>query len=305
MEKKYDICVVGGCSLDQTFFETNNGNYSSTPNIETFGGKGANQAVAAARAGAKVVMLSRVGKDEIGKSIINNLNQNGIDTRYVEQEIGLINDVSKVYVTKTGENNIFRQNGAIDSFTEEFIKKYEPVIKSSKLVIAQFKIAKEVSVALIHLCKKNNVPIVVTPCRPARLKITEPGNKSLIENISFITANQVECETIFETNDFESCVSQYPNKLFVTLGETGAIYHDGNKVVRIPAVHVPTVVDTTGAGDTFCGNMFAHYCTGAPILDCVKRATVASSIKIQSKSAQAGMPKKEKLDEAIGILVRK
>ena len=76
---------------------------------------------------------------------------------------------------------------------------------------------KEVSVELINFCYDNNIPLVLTPCRPQRLAISEPGNKELIDKITYITANKKECETIFETTDIESCLEKYPNKLIVTL----------------------------------------------------------------------------------------
>ena len=81
---KYDVCVFGGCSIDQMFYQNIDGTYSDMPNLKTYGGKGANQAVAAARAGGKTTIISRIGKDSIGKSIIENLNFNMVNTSNVE-----------------------------------------------------------------------------------------------------------------------------------------------------------------------------------------------------------------------------
>ena len=95
---KYDICVFGGCSLDQTFFQNVDGSYDETPNSIAQRGKGSNQAVAASRAGTKVTMISRLGKDDIGKRILDNLNLNGVDTSHIEMVDGLKNDSCNIYV---------------------------------------------------------------------------------------------------------------------------------------------------------------------------------------------------------------
>ena len=91
---KYDVCVIGGCSLDQTFFQKVDGSYPDVADTISPGGKGANQAVAAAKAGAKTVMLSRLGKDDIGKKILDNLNFYHVDTSYVEIDDKITNDYS-------------------------------------------------------------------------------------------------------------------------------------------------------------------------------------------------------------------
>ena len=86
---KYDICVFGGCSLDAVYLQNKDLSYNEKPNSIFFGGKGANQAVASARAGAKVVMLTRLGNDEIGQNIIKNLKNNKIETKFIELGIKL------------------------------------------------------------------------------------------------------------------------------------------------------------------------------------------------------------------------
>ena len=95
---KYDICVFGGCSIDQMFYQNLDGSYNDTPNLKTPGGKGANQAVAAAKAGAKTIIISRIGKDTIGDKIIDNLRTYNVNTTCVEIEEGLNNDYSNIYI---------------------------------------------------------------------------------------------------------------------------------------------------------------------------------------------------------------
>ena len=260
---KYDICVFGGCALDQFYYKNKKGEIPECPSLVLPGGKGSNQAVAAARAGAKVTMVSRLGKDSIGQRILENLVYNNITTNNIEVVEGLSNDYAKIIIDeKTKDNDIERFVGAIDSFTPDMIDRYKKVFLQSKMVVAQLKVPKEVSAELINFCYDNNVPLIITPCRPQRLAISEPGNKELLDKITYITANKKECETIFETTDIDSCLEMYPNKLIVTLGPDGVAYHDGEKIVRIPAIEVDKVEDTTGAGDTFNGNFAASLIKG-------------------------------------------
>lgn len=295
----YDICVLGGCSLDRMFYQNEDGTYNDTPSIKVPGGKGANQAVAAARAGAKVTIITRVGKDAIGKEIVDNLAYNGINTSNVEIVENLTNDCCDIFINiKDKDNEIKRFNGAIDSFTEDMVDKYADVLLASNIIVCQLKVPKQVTKRLINFCYENNKMLILTPCRPDRLSIDEEENRELIEKISIITANQKECETIFKTDNIESCIEKYPNKLIVTLGDNGLMYHNGKRIVRMPAIPVD-VVDTTGAGDTLNGNLAYFLSTGLDFAHSLRRAMYASAVKLQKKGAQDGMPYKEELNDFI------
>lgn len=296
---KYDVCVFGGCSLDQTFYQKADGTYDEMPNATAPGGKGANQAVAASRANAKTTIITRIGKDEIGKKIINNLQNNNIDTSNVEVIEGLSNDYANIRINiKDKDNDIERFNGAIDSFTVDMIENYKDVLLDSKIIVCQLKCPKEVTEALINFCYENGKTLILTPCRPEKLKIDEPGNLELIDKISMITCNKKECETIFGTDNIEECVTRYPNKLIVTLGSKGLMYHNGEKIVKLNAIDVP-VVDTTGAGDTLNGNLSAFLAKGMNLRHALRKAMYASTMKLMEKTAQAGMPYLEDLENFV------
>ena len=297
---KYDICVFGGCALDSFYYKDKNGNIPQKASLIAFGGKGANQAVAASRAGAKVTMISRLGKDIIGQKILENLSYNHITTNNIEVIYGLQNDCANIFVeANSKDNEIIRFAGAIDSFTVDMIDTYKKVLLNSKMVVAQLKVPKEVTVALINFCHDNNIPLIITPCRPSKLKISEEGNAKLIEKITYITCNEQEFATIFETNDIDSCLSKYPNKLIVTLGSEGVKYHDGTNIVYLEKINVPDIEDTTGAGDTFNGNLAAALTKGYSLKEAIVRAQYAASMKIRKKGAQDGMPYEQELNEYI------
>lgn len=302
---KYDICVFGGSSLDMMFYQKADGTYSSTPDMKVPGGKGANQAVAASRAGAKTTIITKVGKDEIGKSIIENLNFNMVDTSNVEMIEGLQNDYSNIRINiKDKDNEIERFSGAIDSFTADMIDTYSDVLLNSKIIVCQLKVPKEVTEKLINFCYDNNKVLILTPCRPQKLSISDPKNIELIDKISLITCNKEECKIIFNTDNVEECVKKYPNKLIVTLGKDGLMYYNGNRIIKMPAIDVD-VVDTTGAGDTFNGNLAALIAKGTTLKHAIRKAMYASTMKIQVKSAQAGMPYIEDLENFITTIRNK
>lgn len=300
IEKRYsDVVVLGGASLDRMFYQKKDGNYPANPDKSVPGGKGANQAVAASRAGASVTLISRLGNDFIGAGIISNLENNGVNVSRVEMVSGLQNDSADIKITvEDKDNDIVRVVGAIDSFTPDMVTENADAILSAKVVVSQLKAPKEVIEKLIDFCYKNHKFLVLTPCRPEKLVAADAHNTNLINRIGMIFCNQKECEVIFGTQDIESCVSKYPCNLVVTLGDKGLVYHDGDSIVKMPAIQTQ-VQDTTGAGNTLCGNFVAAYCKGMSVIDALKRAICAATIKIQKESAQAGMPYEEELDKFI------
>lgn len=296
---KYDVCVFGGCSIDMMFYQMADGTYNEEPEMKVPGGKGANQAVAASRAGAKTTIITRIGKDEIGKSILENLKFNMIDTQNVEMIEDLKNDYSNVKIKlRDKDNEIERFSGAIDSFTPDMIDRYSDVLLNSKVVVCQLKVPIEVTKRLVDFCKANDKLLVMTPCRPKKIAISNPDNLDIIDKVGIITCNAEECKTIFETDDIEECVKKYPKKLIVTLGAKGVMYYDGEEVIKLPAVETD-VVDTVGAGDTFNGNLAAFLSKGVEFRIAIRKAMYASTMKIKVKTAQAGMPYIEDLEEFI------
>lgn len=303
---KYDVCVFGGCALDQMYYLDQEGYPSSQPDILIPGGKGSNQAVAAARAGAITTIVTRIGKDDVGESILDNLIYNNVLTNNVEMVEGLDNDYAKIYINATTkENKIERHVGATASFAIDMISTYQDVFLNSKFVVGQMKIPKEVSVTLINFCYENHIPIIITPCRPEKLSILEKENQELIEKITYITANKRECEIMFHTKDIEKCVEKYPNKLIITLGENGLLYNNGKETVLIEAIHTSHIEDTTGAGDTFCGNLTYCLSHGYSLEEAIIRSQYASAMKITKKTAQEGMPYKEELEQFIKQQIKK
>lgn len=278
------ITVVGSINMDivcQTSVFPKQGETILGERFETIpGGKGANQAVAAARLGSEVTMVGAVGQDSFGPTLLTTLQQENIHTdavAVVETNTGIAN-----IILFEQDNRIIVVPGANFDVTPAMVDAQEALIKNSKLVVMQLEIPVETVEHTLALCKKHNVPVLLNPA-PARNFKPE-----WMDKIAYMTPNETECALIFN-EDVEQSLAKYPNKLIVTLGENGAMYHNGDKIVKVKGF-TTKAVDTTGAGDTFNG-AFAHkIIVGASIEEAVHFANVAGSLSVEQFGAQGGMP---------------
>lgn len=297
--EKFDVCVIGNSSIDLTLYEKEDGSFDETSAQVFFGGKGANQAIACARAGVKVCIIAKVGDDKYGKEIIENFSKNNVTT-FIDIEKEKETDCSKIYVNKNGDNKIDRKAGIINLFTKQFIDKYLPVIQNSDYIVTQLKMPEESVKYLIDICYKLGKPIILTPCTPLKLSVaTDKSNIDYINKLTYICANENESKILFGCNYAEESVKFAPNKLIATLGERGLVFNNGSENVHIDAIKDINVVDTTGAGDTFCGNFIANLVRKMPFIEAVTKSQYASAYKIQYQSAQSGMPTLKELEEFI------
>ncbi len=292
--EKY-IVVFGGCGWDATYKQNADLTYPNVADVELPGGKGANQAVAAARAGYRVKMISVVGDDEIGYKTVKNLENNGVDCSAVKVLKGVKSDSCKIYVSVEGANDIHRCKEAIEKFNVGMIQEYADIIKNAEVVITQSKMPKEVYGELINFCYKNGVKTVLTPCPSKGLKFGEDHNAELLKKVTIITANEEEAMEISETTKVEDAISVLPN-LVATAGEKGVYFNNNGSIVNVPALKPAQIIDTTGAGDTFCGNYVVALLKGFSKIDAAKKGVLASTIKLGKMGAQPGMPYAEELE---------
>ncbi|WP_208559933.1 ribokinase [Marinilactibacillus kalidii] len=284
------ITVVGSISTDFVVKTTRTPEIGETIQGESFqtnfGGKGANQAIAAARLGAEVTMLGAVGKDSFGQKLIENLNKNHIDTQAVQ----LIEDApsgSAIITVVDGDNAIIYVAGANDTYTPDVWSENKEVLnrlKMSEMILVQNEIPEATVKKLMQLSADYNILLLYNPA-PAR-----PLKKRWIDQLAFLTPNETEFKTLFPERSLQNVLESYPNKLIVTLGSKGAVFHDGNKVVTVPASKVERVVDTTGAGDTFNGALAVAITSGHSIEKSIQFANEAAALSIQKPGAQKGMP---------------
>lgn len=293
------LLVVGSISTDfvvETKREPKVGETIFGETFQTnFGGKGANQAVAAARLGAEVEMFGSVGSDEFGKRLLNNLKCNNIGVDHV-QIVKESPSGSAVITVMNGNNTIIYVAGANDAYTPECLFQNQQqlnMLKQRDMVIVQNELPQATIEKLINHSYQNRIPVLYNPA-PAR-KLPE----KLMEFITFLTPNETEFQEMFPGQSISEMIEKYPNKLIVTLGQNGAQFHDGNKIITVPAVEIEHVVDTTGAGDTFNGAFAVAYMEGRTVEECVRFANKAAAISIQKPGAQNGMPTKEEIKELL------
>lgn len=287
------ITVVGSINMDivcQTTDFPKQGETVLGERFETIpGGKGANQAVAAARLGAKVAMVGAVGQDSFGPALIETLHNEQIQVEQVatvETNTGIAN-----IILFEQDNRIIVVPGANFEVTPEMVTQHEALIKESKIVVMQLEIPVHTVEATLNICKKHNVPVLLNPA-PARNFIPE-----WMDKIAYLTPNETECALIFG-EDVEKTLKKYPNKVIVTLGADGAMYHNGEQIVKVPGFKT-TAVDTTGAGDTFNGAFAAKIITGASVEEAVLFANAAGSLSVERFGAQSGMPTEEAVKQRL------
>lgn len=291
------ITVIGSVNMDlvvqtNTFpqqGETTFGQlFTTTP-----GGKGANQAVAAARLGGNVQMVATVGNDRFGDELKNNLRTEGVHTQHILQSENTASGIANILLSD-GDNRIIVVPGANYEMTPERISSLKEVIRKSTLIVLQLEIPIDTVEAILTICEVENVPVLLNPAPAAGFKL------AFMERIQYLTPNETECAEIFGT-DIHRALEQYPNQLIVTLGAAGARYFDGEKHVFIEG-YKTTAVDTTGAGDTFNGALAYKLANGAALTDAVKFANAAGSLSVEKFGAQGGMPTNEAVQKRLQIM---
>jgi ribokinase len=289
------ITVIGSINMDlvvdTTIFpkqgETVLGNlFTTVP-----GGKGANQAVAVARLGGNLHMVGAVGQDSFGKELTNNLKAEGIDTQFVYATDKAATGIANILLYEQ-DNRIIVVPGANALITPKEIDAAKTLIEKSEMVIMQLEIPAETVQYALQVCKDLNVPVLLNPA-PA-----ESFNTSWMELVDYLTPNETECADIFSEN-VESALEKYPNKLIVTLGSNGARYFDGKEHIFIEG-YKTKAVDTTGAGDTFNGALAYAVTNGQSLKEAVHFANIAASLSVEKFGAQGGMPTLQMVENRLG-----
>lgn len=290
----FDVCVVGGCGIDRIFVAGPDGRYPDVPDNIVPAGKGSNQAVAASRAGASVCMLSCIGNDDNGRAVLDNLIGEGIDTSHVSIIDGARTDCNTVRIGPDGDNTIVRDTGATDLISPDYLDSVSDVLRSASMVMTHTKVPVGTVDRLLDICHGAGVPVMVTPCPPERFDIMSDEGRARLSKVSYITANREESLAITGANDHFEAILLANRKLICTLGGDGAMFFDED-VIALDAPYVGKVVDTTGAGDTFAGNLAYRIVRGMSLRDAVRESMYAASYKTQYPTAQAGMPRPDQL----------
>lgn len=289
------IVVIGSASMDLVVTSAKRPGAGETVLGDSFktvpGGKGANQAVAAARLGAEVTMVGCVGDDSFGATILSNLQSNGVITDYVEPVTGMESGTAHIILAE-GDNSIVVVKAANDRITPEYVDQAEKAIQAADIVLIQQEIPEETVVHVSAICAKYQVPLMLNPA-PAR-----PVPSVVIERAAYITPNEHEAAILFHDELLGDVLRRYPNKLIVTEGKKGVRYFDGMQEVVVPGYKVEAV-DTTGAGDTFNGAFAVALAEGMSLTDSLRFANRAASLSVMKFGAQGGMPSRLEVEGSL------
>lgn len=290
-----NICVIGSCAVDLVVTSAKRPLAGETVLGEKFsivhGGKGANQAVAAARLGAAVSMIGCVGNDHYGDSIINNFKENNVDISFLKRTSALDSGTAHIILAE-GDNSIIVVKGANDLVNPELIDKANERIKTADIVLIQQEIPEETVAYVSELCFKSNISLLLNPA-PARHL-----DERIIQQARYITPNEHECNMLFPHLTITEALKHFPNKLFITEGSKGVRYFDGVEEKLIPSYKVDAV-DTTGAGDTFNAALAVALAEGKSVEDALKYGNRAASLSVMRFGAQGGMPYRAEVEESL------
>ena len=263
------------------------------------GGKGANQAVAAARYGNRVVFVAKTGNDLFGEQVRKSMKEDGIVTDYVFIDEEHPSGVALITIDQKAENCIVVAGGANMYLKPEDIDKAKEEILGGDVVLMQLETPIETVEYAAKMAAEASVKVILNPA-PAP---AEPLSKELISNLYLITPNRSEASRLtgIEVTDLASAqraaLALYDmgaKNVIVTLGSEGSLVYDGHMMMRVEAIKVEAV-DTTAAGDTYNGVLASVIAEGKSLIDAVHEANIAGAISVTRMGAQPAAPTREEI----------
>jgi ribokinase len=284
MDVQPNIAVVGSANVDLVTFTDDFPRPGETIFGKRFdlgfGGKGANQAVAARLCGAHVCMVARVGNDLFGPATIGNFESYGIDASHVRIVEGVSSGVAPIFVDQNGQNRIFVVKGANDQLLPKEMDLAASVLRKADCIILQFEIPLETVYHTIRFAKSNGIRCILNPAPGQAIDIKE------VSKVDYFIPNESESETIAgrpvrtieEAIDCAACfLEQGIPRVIITLGSSGALLATPKTTEVIPSFPVETK-DTTGAGDAFIGSFAEFLAEGIPEKESISRACLYAAL---------------------------
>jgi len=262
------------------------------------GGKGANQAVAAARLGAEVSMIGRLGRDMFGDTFLKLMAEEGIDTSGVFEDDVLGTGVGNPVVDDTGENSIIIVPQANSNLSEQDVQRSAQAISDADVLLLQLEVPMEASIAAARIAYEAGVKVVLNPAPAAELP------DSFLSMVRVIVPNEIEFEGLTGTtpSDLRTAaeasallMAKGPGAVVVTLGSRGAYVLQVDSAVHAPVEKIDNVVDTTAAGDAFCGALAFGIASGKAVVDAVRYANKVAGIAVTRLGAIPSLPRADEI----------
>jgi len=290
------VLVIGSSNTDMVISVDNlplPGQTVMGSDFQTFGGgKGANQAVAARRAGGDVSFIAAVGNDGFGDAAVDTFNAEGINTSRVQTVEGASSGVALIFVSEEGENCIGVAPGANGGLTPEMLHHNQDAFIDADMVLLQLETPIETVAAAIELASRHNTPCILNPAPAAEI------SDSLLEKLFCITPNESEAQVLTgiavtdeasATAAADVLLQRGVENVVITMGEHGVLLRNGDGS-HIQAAESVDVVDTTAAGDTFNGVFAAMLARGQSLIGSIETAVAAATQSVQVAGAIASIP---------------
>jgi ribokinase len=267
------------------------------------GGKGANQAVAAARLGADVTLVAKVGRDVFGDQAIENFRREGIRTDCILRDPDNATGVALILVDNSGENLISVASGANHTLTPAEVEQAAERIRAADVLMLQLEIPMDAVCRAAQIAAEAGVPVMLDPAPAA------PLPEGLLGNVTYLTPNESEAErltAIAVTDDAtarraaERLLAAGAHYAIVTLGSKGALLAAKENAGLIPTVPV-NAVDSTAAGDAFNGGLAWALGSGLALEAAVHQACLVGALSATRLGAQPSLPTKEELDAFVAL----
>ena len=274
---------------------------------ETFltenGGKGANQAVAAARLGAKVSMIGRVGSDDFGQQILQNLRAESVNTDKISKDSETGTGIALITVDAQSQNTIVVSSGANMNCGKPEIEHLESLLGSVDCLVLQNEVPYEVNLQAARLARENKIPVVWDPAPFVT------GTQELIKHVDFLTPNQNEAELLANCeitdeksihNAFLKIKESSDAVCLITMGEDGVYFLSGPGINQIPSFLVDSV-DSVAAGDAFTGGFAVALSEGETLRSAARFGCASGALATTKLGAQSAMPFRKEVDQMINL----
>jgi ribokinase len=265
--------------------------------IMAAGGKGANQAVAAARLGAQVTFVACLGQDMFGDQAIADYQREGIDTSLIVRDKDAASGVALIFVDAGGENSIAVASGANAHLTPASVERARDAIANADVLLAQLEVPIDSVRRAIELAHAAGTPVILNP---APAKEIEP---SLLAQVSIATPNEHECKVVVGESARDRAIAKMldagTDTVLVTLGKQGALWATKERQRHVPAFPVKAT-DTTAAGDAFNGGLACALARGLPMADAIRYANAVAAISVTRMGAQPSLPMADEVETFLG-----
>lgn len=301
--KKGKITVIGSLNMDMVVnvpYIPKVGETISGYSFKTIpGGKGANQAVAAAKLNASVYMIGKVGTDQYGEILTNNLKNAGVNVEGVKKEENIHTGLAFINVNNEGNNNIVVVAGANGTCSKRDIDMYKHIIEDSDMIVLQLEIPIDTIIYAVDMAKSMGKTVILNPAPAVKL----PDN--LLEKVDIITPNETELEILSGSKvesleDVKTAAKVLLDKkvksVVVTIGDKGAVMVDEDEFLHV-SVQKVDVVDTTAAGDSFTAALAVGLCQGMSYKEAIEFACKVATVVVTREGAQTSLPTIDEVNE--------